>query len=269
MLRLPELQRAFLRAITGRPAGAAAASVLLDEIRGDQRLAASARVDVYAGMYHARLLDVLAEDYPRVAATLGPERFATVARAYVVAHPSRHPSLRWFGRDFGAFLAGMSRELPAFAADLARLEWARLAVFDAPDAEALELDALRRVSPQDWGELRLRTIPAALVLPLGWPAHRIWEATSLEETAEARSEWQPEDTCLRVWRQDGKVYQAAMDGIERTALASVQAGDSFSTLCEGLATIAPAETAAEAAAGLVLRWIDDGMLAALASTPPR
>ena len=35
----------------------------------------------------------------------GPADFDHVARAYIAAHPSRHPSVRWFGRGLADFLA--------------------------------------------------------------------------------------------------------------------------------------------------------------------
>src|SRR4029079_15629477 len=82
------------------------AAELLTEVVGDERLDAPARLDVYARMYVARLVDVLREDYPRVAAVLGEEEFTRVAGEYVAAHRSTHPSLRWFGRAFPERLAG-------------------------------------------------------------------------------------------------------------------------------------------------------------------
>src|SRR5262245_41797708 len=99
MLPLPDLQRAFFHAVSAGHDDAAAPE-LLAAIRGDERLAASERLAVYARMYCARLVDVLREDYPRVAAVLGNDDFADLTHAYLAAHPSTHPSLRWFGRSF-------------------------------------------------------------------------------------------------------------------------------------------------------------------------
>lgn len=266
MLRLPELQRAFFRAITS----ARADEALVGDVRGDDRLGAHGRLDVYARMYRARLVDVLREDYPRLALLLSEERFMTVADAYITAHPSRHPSLRWFGREFASFLDEMAPPgVPAFAADLARLEWSRLAVFDAPDTGALGMDALRRIPPEEWAGLRLDVIPAIELLALRWPVHRIWDALQPDSKTSA-AEWHPEDTWLRVWRQDATIYQASMDAIERTALAHVQRGNDFAALCDGLTAMVTPEEAAPTAASLLVRWVTDGILleGRPASTPP-
>lgn len=261
MLRLPELQHVVFRAIT-RSHDAAALSgsspAVTAEIHGDGRLGAADRLEVYARMYGARLVDVLGEDYPRVAAILGAEAFADIAHEYVATHPSTHPSLRWFGRGFADFLAATTeRALPACLADLARLEWTRLAVFDAPDSGLLDLEILRNVPPDGWASLRLPLVPALEVLHVAWPVHRIWEAG---DSGSPGTEWQSEETWLRVWRHGDKVYQASMDVAERVALAHAQAGDEFAVWCEALAAVVPTNVAAETAGALVLRWIEDGLL---------
>lgn len=264
MRPLADLQRALFRAIAGAhdDAGTTAAGfAVLGEIRGDERLSPRGRLDVYASMYCARLIDALREDYPRVAALLGPERFGEVAHAYVAAHPSTHPSLRWFGEHFAAFLArDGSAELPPYVADLARLEWARLAVFDAPDAPMLDLDALRRLPPDAWTTLRLRLVPALELIDVAWPVHRIWAAIEAGAPFDATGVG---EVHLRVWRQRDGVFQAAMDEAERIALATVAAGETFGALCERVATVTKPEESAAMAGSLVLRWIEDGILAAL------
>jgi hypothetical protein len=263
MRPLAELERELLRAITGAHdhAGATAVDVpVLDEIRGDARLSAVGRLDVYARMYCARLVDALREDYPRLAALLGVEAFGDVAHAYVEVHPSTHPSLRWFGRHVADFLARADRDdVPPFAADLARLEWTRLAVFDAADGDLLDLPSLRAVAPEAWPILRLRLAPAVEVLTLAWPAHRIWEAAGTDVPMGA---FEPAETHLRVWRQGDRVFQAAMDVTERAALASVAAGETFGELCERVATVVGPDGAAVTAGALVLRWVEDSILAA-------
>jgi hypothetical protein len=206
-------------------------------------------------MYCSRLIDVLAEDYPRVAATLGADAFGSLAHEYVAAHPSTHPSLRWFGRAFPDFLAANAGDHPPFLADLARLEWARLEVFDAADAEILAVDTLRALAPEQWPSLRLRLVPACVLLPVAWPVHRIW-------ADETPAEWQPEDACLRVWRQDDQVFQTPVDASERAALRLAQDGGDFAAMCDALAAVVPADEVATTAGAVLLRWIADGLLCA-------
>ena len=261
MLRLPDLQRAFLGAIArahgpdARSEGTS--SALAAEIRGDDRLDPAGRVAIYARMYCARLIDALGEDYPRVAAVLGTDRFGELAHEYVATHPSTHPSLRWFGRGFAAFLAQATASgIPEFLSDLARLEWARLAAFDAPEVALLDVESLRRLPPEGWASLRLHLAPAVQVLRVTWPVHRIWESDRSDEA------WRSADTWSRVWRQGDKVYQASMDAAERTALACVEAGDEFGDVCGALTSVVPPDAAAHTAGALVLRWMEDGILRA-------
>jgi len=140
MLPLRELQARFLRSIATTPErsdGHGFDPALLELVEGRGRLGSTDRLGVYTEMYWARLLDVLRDDFPRVAAVLGADRFTALAAAYLERHPSTDPSVRWVGANFADFLAewGPVDDLP-FLADLARLEWTRLAVFDAADYES-------------------------------------------------------------------------------------------------------------------------------------
>ena len=120
MPALRELQAAFWRSLTG---GAAEAS-LLGRIRSTPELQAAERLGIYARMYRDRIVEALREDFPRVAAVVGEERFQALAGSYLAGHPSAHPSLRHFGRGLPAFIAtGPLPGLPSYLADLSRLEW--------------------------------------------------------------------------------------------------------------------------------------------------
>ncbi len=78
-----------------------------------------------------------------------------------------------------------------------------------------------------------------------WPVHRLWaDAAALV----------PARTALRIWREGFFVYQTAMDPAEEAALDRLVAGEPFAAVCEGFD--APAEAAA-----LLLRWIEDGIIA--------
>jgi len=250
---LRELQAAFWRSLTS---GSAEPS-LLERIRSTPALRAVDRFDIYARMYRDRIVDALREDFPRVAAILGGERFRTLAASYLAEHPSAHPSLRHLGQELPDFIAGAGLpDLPAFLPDLARLEWARGEAFDAPDVEPLGLDDLRAVSPADWGRLCFTLVPAATLLVFDWPVHEIWGAgEGLDPGAVL-----PRRTAVRVWRKGFAVYHAAMDGAEETALLHARAGEPFATLCEVLET-------PDQAAGLLLRWVEDGLIARMTGPP--
>ena len=61
-------------------------------------------LDVYRDGYALRLIEVLTSDYPGLMAMAGSADFDHMARAYIAAHPSRHPSIRWYGKDVADFL---------------------------------------------------------------------------------------------------------------------------------------------------------------------
>ena len=244
MLALPELQRAFWRAIT---AGESAPE-LLAAVASAAPLGAQGRLDVYASMYVARIVEVLQEDFPKLAALAGEEGFAALVRDYVARHPSTEPSIGWIGASLPAVLDGAAHALPAWAADLARLEWTRRRVFEALDVEPLRIEAVRAVAPEAGPALRFGLSPACATLVVGWPVHDVWTADGAPHTPPA-----PARTALRVWRDGFRVYHARMDEVEELALARLAAGRPFAELCEAF-------DAPEAAAALLLRWMEDGIV---------
>jgi hypothetical protein len=262
MLPLRDLQTRFLRSLAAAPGPSAPQNfdpALLALVEGGGTLGPAGHLDVYAQMYWARLVDVLHDDFPRVAAILGADRFTALACAYLTRHPSTRPSVRWLGADFADFLAGHGpvEGLP-FLADLARLEWTRLAVFDAADAVPLRLEALRAIPPSKWPRLTFHPVPALRVLRCAWPVHELWAAD--DPKAAARTV-RPAATVLRVWREAFTVYQAPVDTVEHVALRQLLAGAPFAAICDRLEALLPPAGAAREAAALLLRWIEDGMLA--------
>ncbi len=258
MLPLRELQARFLRSIATAPEHGFDPA-LLELVEGRGGLGSTERLGVYAEMYLARLLDVLCDDFPRVAAVLGGDRFTALAGAYLERHPSTDPSVRWVGTNFADFLAerGPVDEHP-FLADLARLEWTRLAVFDAADAVPLRLEALRAIPPSKWPRLTFHPVPALRVLRCAWPVHELWAAD--DPKAAARTV-RPVATVLRVWREAFTVYQAPVDTVEDVALRQLLAGAPFGVTCDRLEALLPPPAVAQEAGALILRWVEDQILA--------
>jgi Putative DNA-binding domain len=247
---------------------------------GDARADAHARVHVYTHMYRARLVEALESQFPRLARWLGADDFADLTAAHVADHPSRHPSLRFLGAQFPAWLArrpAAEARHPALA-DLARLEWARTDVFDAAAQAPLTIDAVRAWPAARFAELPLRLIGAQRRLTLAHPVAALWDAigpSSAAPTAEpaladaATDAAGARDESLLVWRQGIAVFHRAIDGAERGALDAIAAGTTFGLVCEALARDRPAEEAATAATQAFVwlsTWSSDELLAVDAKT---
>jgi hypothetical protein len=222
------------------------AAELEQVIASDARKSAVERLDIYANMYFFRIRDVLAELFPKLAAAAGEAAFHNLVTDYLVVHPSTHPSLRNVGRHLPAFLARERRRsfgtTGAFA-DIAALDWARLDLYDAADAEPLTMDRLRALPPEAFAGLLLRMIPAYRLITLRYPVDDL-----------------PPGPVL-VWRQEGDVYHRVLETREAAALAQIGDDTRFGHLCDWLSRELPDENeAAQAAFQLLAQWATDEIL---------
>ena len=261
MLPLRELQQSFFRSLATSPgASSGFEPILLDHVEGNTNLAPEERINIYAQMYFARLVEVLSQNFPRVFDILGFEQFQDVVRAYISQHPSVYPTIQDVGEHFTDFVSAhkVATTWP-FLSDLTRLEWLRLEVFDAPDAEPLQLADLQTIPPDDWPDLEFQLIPASQMLDSAWPIHSLWLAEDVEQPETV----QPEETAVRIWRHKFLVYQAPLNATEKIALEAVRARESFAGVCAALEAVVSPEEAPQVMGSLLLRWIEDGLLAKL------
>jgi len=130
------------------------------------------RLDIYRGMYEARLSEALEVDYPGLADFLGEHRFAELASLYIGENPSRTYTLNRLGDNLPGFIPdveGLPRE--KFVQDLARLEHAQSIVFDAEETPALTQQQIAAVPEESWPDARLTPIAAFHLIELRYPAH--------------------------------------------------------------------------------------------------
>jgi hypothetical protein len=248
---LYEVQRLFWESVAVQPGRDSIAPAFVRLVRGYDDTDRKTRIGVYADAYFLRLRDVLGEDFPRVAALLG-DRFDEVVKGYLEAFPSRWPSVRRLGHALSEFLRRRT-DTPKCLADLAELEWARIEVFDAPDAECATIEDFVSIPAEAWPALRFSAIPAIKILRAQYPVHHLWSGErSLEVTAG--------ETSLRVWRaNDCRVFHAPMDERESAALSKMISGEPFAAICETFADL-PEAVAAQESAALLVRWIEDGII---------
>lgn len=225
---------------------------------GDPRIGAhiagpenSQRLRIYADAYRLRLLDVLAQDFPVTRTLLGEAAFEAQALGYLQAHPSRQPSVRWFGNGFADWLA-QAPGLPAGSDELARFEWLQGECFDAPDAPMLALAAVASLSAEAWPILPLRLHPAARMLATRHLRLSSGQPVPARRTTVAR--W-------LLWRSGLDVHWRRLDDDEAEVLGQIARGTHFGEVCESLARL-DGDGSALRAASLLKRWLTDGVLAA-------
>ena len=268
---LAALQGQFFGLITapeGVAAGLAAAGLRdadLDRvIASDQRASAVERLDIYANMYFYRIRDTLRDYFPATAAALGEAGFHNLITDYLLAHPSRHPSLREVGRHLPGFAArhALAAGGRPWLGELAALEWARLDVFDRADEPALDRARLQALAPEEFASLPLRAIRAHELVPSVHAVDDLWSAvngggaeSSLAPPAERET-----PAAFVVWRRETTVYHRLADAAEAEAIAWLQGGLGFGALCERLGQERSPELAAQRASAWLGQWLADGLL---------
>lgn len=257
LIAAPEGVASTLDADGDRGGGLTAA--LARTVRGDGRLAAIERLDIYANMYFFRVLDVLKEDYPGVLALLGEVAFHNLITDYLLRHPPAHFSIREAGRHLPEFLTSHAAvaDHPCVA-DLGRYERALNDAFDAADAPALQAAALADLAPQAWSELGLTLHPSVRLLECAWPVDALRSAV---DSGDAASDPTAEDSCICVWRQDLIVFHRRIDRVQLAALRAVERGESFGAVCASAGDALGEEDAPQRVAVALSGWLANGWLA--------
>ncbi|HEY4238969.1 MAG TPA: DNA-binding domain-containing protein [Kofleriaceae bacterium] len=261
-MTLAELQDAFWSLATREAAGGEPGSGGGPDSRAPDpanifvsagELDAAARIEIYADMYEWRMVDALREDFPKVAALAGDERFYELAAAYLRAHPSTHPSLSRFGRAFPEFVAATGAAL----GDLARLEWARAEIFEEANVEPATTEDLAALASSDeFVVTTLRVIPALRLLRLAHDVIPVWQA--IEDEEEDQPDARERETFIAVWRTDFDIFHVGVSPAEATALERAMGGANVGAIC---AAFEDQPDAIEAALRAVGSWFTEGWIA--------
>jgi hypothetical protein len=241
---------------------------ILDRVRGNAREDAATMFGIYRNAYWSRLAESLGLDFPGLKALMGGQAFNRMARTYIARHPSRHPSIRWLGRELAAFLASDAayRNDP-WLADMAHFDWALAFAFDAADTPPAGLADLAGVSPEFWGGIRLRFHPtldaSRITTPVGEARPRLLENPGAAVDRAARCE-----RALMVWRIGHDVKFRAADLLEYKAMQAMQNGSTFGDMCELLAHELDQQAAARRAAQILQGWLEWGIVSAVGYDGP-
>ena len=201
----------------------------------------------------------LAGAFPTVAALVGDETFAALARDFWRRHPPLRGDIGQWGAALPAFIATKAPlATEPYLADSARLDWLvheATRAADAPD-EALALERLASIDP---AHLRVALAPGAALLASRWPVAAIWQAHQQREGdrfAPVRAAFvaQQGDQAF-IWRDGFRVRVERVDDAEHAFLRALLGQRS---LAQALDLSGPGFTFDQCLArALSSRWIAD------------
>jgi hypothetical protein len=228
-------------------------------LQGDALADAKSRLFVYQRGYRLRLREALATEFPGLALMMG-RRFTSMLDDYVRAHPSSHYNIRWHGAGLATFLeqAMPWREQPAWA-EMAKLDWAISTAFDAADEVGITVADLSGVPQEAWAELRLHPLNHLHWVMLTCNAEAFRRAAD-QGAGRPRLRRLDQARHVVVWRPSLDVRYRRVKPDELSVLRGMAEGESFSELCERLASQHVATSAPERMVGHLMRWLGEGLV---------
>jgi hypothetical protein len=242
---------------------AVAGSLIVPSARG---MEPAERLEVYREQFWLRHLSNLRDDFPTLIwAVGGAARFRELATDYLRAHPPVTWNLQKLGESLPVYLAN---EAPwrddNLARDAARLDWAFMEAFDAPDAPPLDPRLLATIAEDAWPLASVVFHPSLRALALAYPVHHLRDALKRGgdvETPGAASSY------VVVWRDASCVLRAVpIEAGAWQVLVSLVAGASLGDACEVVARAATAADAAELGSTVTnwfQQWAANGWISAV------
>lgn len=213
MSKLATIQRQFAEALLSkRPLepGTPGAMFAEAEVKTSGALGGgTAHVEVYREQFGLRHRASLTDDFPalraHVAADEGEQAFDALLADYLAQHPPAHYTLLYAGHALAAFMEERTPSSPAhgaFRRDLARFEYALVALAELADAPPLSMEVVSAVPEEAWPGVRLVFHPTLTLLDLSYPVHLYRGAV---ERGERPSTPEPAPTYLAVARTQAGV----------------------------------------------------------------
>ena len=173
----------------------------------------------------------LGSAYPTIAALVGTESFAALARHFWHEHPPVRGDVGEWGEALPAFIAASPQlaDEPSLA-DCARLDWTVHTATRAADVPGTWPPALDALATTDPSQLRVQLAAGAAVVASRWPIVAIWRAHHAGESFDdvrAAFAAAREETAF-VCRDDGfAVHVEALDAADADFTAALIGGHSL------------------------------------------
>lgn len=241
-----------------------APELVTQHVRPSATLTSAERLAIYHDMYLLRMEEALAADYPAVKHYLGGERFGELVAAYVAAHPSRSYTLNRLGDALPRFITGwaaLGRAVedpePTFLGDLAQVELAITAAFDADESPSLSAEALTAVGSESFSQLLFEPIASLRMVTTHFEL-----GPHLVAAREGRKPVQRLSRKSRVYlifRRDYAVRRIGLGAPEAALLSAILAGSTLGDAVEAVGLKQRAARDPERVFGWFRRWVALGL----------
>lgn len=234
------------------------AAACAEHVTGNSRLTPAEQVDIYRRQYWLRHLDSLGEDYPGVRHLLGEEAFDAFLRAYLLAHPPRHKSLRDLGCEIAAFGEGypFPGAIAAVTREMLRYEHSFVDLFDGKEPPPLDPQKIISMPEDAWERARLVLHPLLVRHALRFAVHRIRLDAKAADAGTIAAPPTEAPATIVLYRDDHLIRFEELDAPGFALLGALMAGEALGPACEAVAAGLDAE-AAERFGAQVGQWFQE------------
>jgi hypothetical protein len=214
-------------------------------VAGNDRLTASQQLEIYREQFWLRHTASLLEDFPGLSGILGQKIWEELVESYLGAVAPASWSLRNLGYRLPAHVE-LATWLPhpELCTDMARLEWAYVELFDAPDVPSLDPARLAAVPDAAWDTAELVLSPAMAVLRVAYSVEDLRRAFEEQRTDGAALLPDRAPRNLVLYRgADRNLYHSVISDAARELLVALGEGLPLGRACERAAERIPREAA--------------------------
>ncbi|MEP3639115.1 MAG: DNA-binding domain-containing protein [Paracoccaceae bacterium] len=148
-----------------------------------QGRAAEDRFSVYRNNVTVALLDALHKGFPILHKLVGTDRFTSLLRAFIQAHPPSDPRMMFYGQAMPEFLETFAPlEHIGYLPDIARLECALRASYHAAEAKPITATLLTNLRETQ----SMVFAPSLKLVQSHWPLWDIWHFNTDKNAAKPR-----------------------------------------------------------------------------------
>lgn len=265
MSQLAKLQNTFQNCVLNTDTKTAPAT---SWVSASGRADPETQISIYNYAYHARLKEVLANDFPATLMAIGEDYFNQLADDYIKTYPSHYFSLRDFGSHLPGFIENLIQQnnthneqwqnMP-WAYELATFEWTLGNAFDAEDVNLFTEQDMATIPPDAWPDLTFTLHPSVHRLDFDWNIAEMWKALTNEDPIEVTAQAEPTSSWI-VWREQLITRFRSMEMGEHLSLDRILQGGSFNDLCETLSAIIEEDEVPMHAATYLKGWITQGLI---------